>query len=60
MTTIQPPESNFNFAQHLLAANAKRADKIALIDDAGQLTFGQLAEQVRRFASGLQKMGLQR
>ncbi|WP_341685675.1 benzoate-CoA ligase family protein [Limnohabitans sp.] len=60
MPHVQPPESNFNFAQHLLAANAKRADKIALIDDAGQLTYGQLAEQVRRFASGLQKMGLQR
>ena len=60
MPHIQPPESTFNFAQHLLAANAKRADKIALIDDAGQLTYGQLAEQVRRFASGLQKMGLQR
>jgi benzoate-CoA ligase len=60
MPHVQPPESNFNFAQHLLAANVKRADKIALIDDAGQLTYGQLAEQVRRFASGLQKMGLQR
>jgi benzoate-CoA ligase len=60
MPHVQPPESTFNFAQHLLAANAKRADKIALIDDAGQLTYGQLAEQVRRFASGLQKMGLQR
>ncbi|MEY3613507.1 MAG: Benzoate--CoA ligase [Pseudomonadota bacterium] len=60
MPHIQPPENTFNFAQHLLAANAKRADKIALIDDAGQLTYGQLAEQVRRFASGLQKMGLQR
>ena len=60
MPHVQPPENTFNFAQHLLAANAKRADKIALIDDAGQLTYGQLAEQVRRFASGLQKMGLQR
>ena len=60
MPHVQPPESTFNFAQHLLAANAKRADKTALIDDAGQLTYGQLAEQVRRFASGLQKMGLQR
>ncbi len=60
MPHIQPPESTFNFAQHLLAANAKRVDKLALIDDAGQLTYGQLADQVRRFAGGLKQLGLQR
>ncbi|MEY5029683.1 MAG: Benzoate--CoA ligase [Pseudomonadota bacterium] len=60
MPQIQPPESSFNFAQHLLASNASRADKIALIDDAGQISYGQLAEQVRRFANGLQQLGLQR
>ena len=60
MRPIQPPESTFNFAQHLLATNSTRAEKVALIDDVGQLTYGQLADQVRRFASGLQQLGLQR
>jgi benzoate-CoA ligase len=60
MRPIQPPESTFNFAQHLLATNSTRAEKVALIDDIGQLMYGQLADQVRRFASGLQQLGLQR
>ncbi len=30
-----------------------RADKTALIDDAGTLTYGQLAEQVQRMAAAL-------
>jgi benzoate-CoA ligase len=36
----------------------RRADKLAYIDDAGQVTFGELAERVNRFGSGLLSLGL--
>src|SRR5690606_13009735 len=35
-------------------------DKIALIDDAGTLTYGQLADQVQRCSAALQALGLRR
>jgi benzoate-CoA ligase len=54
------PSADFNFAQHLIAINTTRAGQIALIDDVGTLTYGQLAEQIRRFAGGLRAMGLKR
>jgi len=60
MSPVTAPPADFNFAQHLIASNAGRADKIALIDDVGTLTYGALTEQIRRFAGGLQAMGLQR
>ena len=56
--TVNAPSTDFNFAQHLIATNAGRASKTALIDDVGTLTYGELTEQIRRFASGLQAMGL--
>ena len=52
MHTVSPPPTTFNFAQHLIATNASRGDKVALIDDVGQVTYGQLTDAVRRFASG--------
>ena len=52
-----PPE-RFNFAAHLLARNAGRADKIAYIDDDEQVSYGALAERVRRAAAGLLTLGL--
>ena len=57
--TPTPPE-RFNFARHLIALNAGRAGKTALIDDAGSLTYGQLADQVQRFSAALQALGLKR
>ncbi|MEY4980118.1 MAG: Benzoate--CoA ligase [Pseudomonadota bacterium] len=57
--TAAPPE-HFNFARHLIALNACRADKTALIDDAGRLSYGQLADQVQRFSAALQALGLAR
>ena len=60
MSHVSPPPTEFNFAQHLIAANAGRANKTALIDDVGAITYGQLADQVRRFGNSLQKLGLKR
>jgi benzoate-CoA ligase len=57
--TTAPPE-RFNFARHLIALNASRPGKTALIDDAGTLTYGQLADQVQRFSAALQALGLPR
>ena len=55
-----PPPDRFNFARHLIEANAGRAGKTALIDDAGSLTYGQLAAQVQRFSAALTALGLRR
>jgi benzoate-CoA ligase len=63
MTTNALPEAppaRFNFAAHLIAANAGRAAKPAYIDDHETLTYGALAERIRRAAAGLQALGLQR
>jgi benzoate-CoA ligase len=59
-TTVTPPPQDFNFAQHLLAANAARHAKAAFIDDQGTLTYGELDERVRRLAAGLRGLGLRR
>jgi benzoate-CoA ligase len=60
MRPVTAPPADFNFAQHLIASNAHRAVKTALIDDIGALTYGELTEQIRRFAGGLQSMGIRR
>ena len=60
MNPATPPPTEFNFAQHLIATNAGRAHKTALIDDEGKMTYGELTEQIRRFAGGLQAMGVKR
>ena len=57
---VKPPPARFNFADHLLETNAARAAKVAYIDDAGQLTYGALADRVRQFAAALRGLGLRR
>jgi benzoate-CoA ligase len=54
-----PPEA-FNFAAHLLAANAGRPAKAAFIDDLGSVSYAQLDDRVRRLAAGLRGLGLRR
>ena len=54
------PAAHFNFAQHLISRNADRADKIAFIDDAGSLGYGDLAHRIRRLAAGLLAAGVRR
>ena len=55
-----PPPVQFNFAQHVIERNTAWCEKTALIDDWGQLSYGQLSEQIQSFASGLMAMGLKR
>ena len=50
----------FNFAQHLIELNATRASKTAYLDDHGALSYGALADQVRRCAATLLSLGLRR
>ncbi|GAA6141733.1 benzoate-CoA ligase family protein [Hydrogenophaga sp. 5NK40-0174] len=54
------PAARFNFAQYLIEANASRGSKTALIDDKGQLSYAELADQVQRFSAGLISLGLRR
>lgn len=58
--TVRPPATPFNFAAYLLACNAQRAGKTAYIDDDGQLTYGELEQQVRRTAAALLGAGIRR
>ncbi len=60
MVTTPPPPTRFNFAAHLLATNAGRPAKTAFIDDQGTLSYGVLAQQIRRCAAGLGALGLRR
>jgi benzoate-CoA ligase len=61
-TTLQPqaPGEHFNFAQHLMALNVGRASKTAFIDDTGSLSYGELADRIKRFAAALQAAGIRR
>jgi len=54
-----PPE-RFNAAAWLLARNAAWPERCAYVDDAGALSYGELADRVRRCAAGLLALGLQR
>ena len=55
-----PPPERFNFAGHLIERNAIRTDKVAYIDDQGSMTYGELADRVRRFAAALGGLGVRR
>ena len=57
---VPPPGERFNFAQHLIERNAQRPAKTAFIDDHGQLSYGDLADQVRRMAAALRACGVRR
>jgi benzoate-CoA ligase len=59
MPAIPPPE-RFNFARHLFDLNVSRASKLAYRDDEHTLTYGELADRVRRLAAALPALGLRR
>jgi benzoate-CoA ligase len=54
-----PPET-FNIAEHLIALNARRPDRIAFVDDERKLSYGALADRIRRVAAGLRGAGIKR
>ncbi len=58
--TVAAPPERFNYAQHLLSLNEGRAAKTAFIDERGSLSYGALAERVRRLAAGLRGLNLRR
>ncbi len=57
---IPAPGTVFNFAAHLIERNRDRPDKIAFIDDNSTLTYGQLADGIRRMAGALGALGVRR
>ncbi|MEZ5537721.1 MAG: benzoate-CoA ligase family protein [Thiolinea sp.] len=57
---IEVPGEVFNFAQHLIERNAGRAEKTAFTDDYGTLSYGELAERIRKVAGGLRHLGIRR
>ena len=59
-TPAKPPPSHFNFAAHLLAHNARRAAKVAYVDDFQEISYGELAQRVQRVAAALMAFGLRR
>jgi len=62
--SVNPPRIDipreYNAAEDLVGRNlaAGRAGKTAYIDDAGSLSYGELAERVNRFASALASLGV--
>jgi benzoate-CoA ligase len=59
-TSVAAPGPKFNFAQHLIARNQERPNKIAYIDDQGRLSYGELAQRIRRMAKVLLDAGVRR
>jgi benzoate-CoA ligase len=54
------PGAKFNFAQYIIESNASRPNKTACIDDQGQLSYGELAAQIRLMASALKSLDVRR
>jgi benzoate-CoA ligase len=57
---VAPPGEFFNFAHHLLQANAGRGERPAFIDDHGVLSYAELDQRVRAVAAGLRALGIKR
>lgn len=54
----EPPPAQFNFASHLFALNAARAQKPAYIDDNGTVSYSELEALAKRCASALRALGV--
>ena len=57
---VHPPGERFNFAQHLLELNEARPASPAYIDDHETMTYGELADRVRRLSGALRTLGIRR
>ena len=53
-----PLPIRFNFAQHLIECNTEHLQRLAYIDDRGQLNYLELFDKVRRLAAALSGLGL--
>ena len=60
MSAVETAPERLNFADHLIQLNAARGDKIAYVDDGGELSYAALEHGLRRFASVLAELGIQR
>ncbi len=60
VNSVEPPPVAFNFAVHLLLANAGRTNRTAFIDDLDAVTYGELDDRARRFAAALKERGVKR
>jgi benzoate-CoA ligase len=56
--TVAPPPPLFNFAAYVFRLNESRAAKTAYIDDTGSVTYAELEERARRFATELRTLGV--
>src|SRR5690606_10409600 len=52
--------AELNFAQHIAEINASRAGKTAYIDSQGELSYGELATRVAKFAGLLKELDIRR
>jgi len=52
--------STFNFAQHIISLNENRPNKVAYIDDLGQITYSEFASKIAQFGTSLLKSGIKR
>ena len=57
MSTL--PET-FNFADHLFETNRARGNRLAFVDDAGNLSYAELERRARCFAAALGAAGIRR
>ncbi len=57
---VSAPPASFNFAQHLITRNLSRPAKAAYVDDQGSLSYGDLADRIRRMAAALLAAGVRR
>jgi benzoate-CoA ligase len=57
---VAAPPEQYNFAADVLARNVSRAAKVAFIDDDTSVTYGDLDDRVRKFASGLGGLDIRR
>lgn len=60
MSAVETAPDRLNFAQHLIDLNRSRADKLAYIDDNGELSYAALEQGIRRFATVLTELGIGR
>lgn len=57
---VEAPGASFNFAQHLITCNLARSSRTAYVDDHGSLSFGALADRIRRMGAALLAGGMRR